>query len=119
MHNLLQIALLFDVSGGEFLIILLFILIFFGSKNIPDLARGLGRGYRQLKDATNNIKQEIQKGASDTGMSDIGDSIKRPLDKHIDDLKKSISDTNDDLKKDLNKDMPRLDQDFDGDSSKS
>ena len=68
------VILLFDVSGGEFLIILLFILIFFGSKNIPDLARGLGRGYRQLKDATNSIKREIQTGAKDiTG--DVQDQI--------------------------------------------
>jgi sec-independent protein translocase protein TatA len=109
MIKMVHIPLIFDVSGGEFLIILLFILIFFGSKNIPDLARGLGRGYRQLKDATNSIKREIQSGAKDSGLNDLGDSIKRPLDKHIDDLKKSISDTNADLKKD----MPRLDQDLD------
>jgi len=109
MIKMVHIPLIFDVSGGEFLIILLFILIFFGSKNIPDLARGLGRGYRQLRDATNSIKREIQSGAKDSGLNDLGDSIKRPLDKHIDDLKKSISDTNADLKKD----MPRLDQDLD------
>jgi sec-independent protein translocase protein TatA len=109
MHSISYIALIFDVSGGEFLVILLFILMFFGSKNIPDLARGLGRGYRQLKDATNSIKREIQTGASDINIKDIGDSIKRPLDKHIEDLKKSIADTDADLKKD----MPRLDQDLD------
>ena len=108
-----HIALLFDISGGEFLVILLVVLMFFGSKNIPDLARGLGKGYRQLRDATNSIKREIQTGAKDSGFDDLGESIRRPLDKHIDDLKKSITDTNEDLKKDLNKDMPRLDQDFD------
>lgn len=112
MHSIQNIILLFDVSGGEFLVILLVVLMFFGSKNIPDLARGLGKGYRQLRDATNSIKREIQTGAKDSGFNDLGDSIKRPLDKHIDDLKKSITDTNEDLKKDLNKDMPRLDQDF-------
>ncbi len=114
MHSMSQIALIFDVSGGEFLIILVFILIFFGSKNIPDLARGLGRGYRQLKDATNNIKREIQTGAKDTGFNDLGDSIKRPLDQHIDDIKNTLSDSNADLKKD----MPKLDQDLDDELNK-
>jgi sec-independent protein translocase protein TatA len=115
MHSIYTVVLLFDVSGGEFLVILLFILMFFGSKNIPDLARGLGRGYRQLKDATNSIKREIQTGAGDVNLKDIGDSIKRPLDKHIDELKKSIAETD----KDIQKDLPRLDQTLDDDINKS
>lgn len=97
------IVLIFDVSGGEFLVILLVILMFFGSKNIPDLARGLGKGYRQLKDASNSIKREIQSGSGDIG------SLKRPLDKHIEDIKKSISDVDTDIKKDMGK----LDQELD------
>jgi len=101
-----KIALLFDVSGGEFLIILLFILIFFGSKNIPELARGLGKGYRQLKDATNSIKREIQTGAKDiTG--DVQDQIKRPLDQHFEDIEGSIK-----------KDMNKLDKEMDDELNK-
>jgi TatA/E family protein of Tat protein translocase len=52
--------LFFDVSGGEIVVILLFILIFFGSKKIPEMARGLGRGMREIKDASDAIKREIQ-----------------------------------------------------------
>jgi len=114
MHGILNIALIFDVSGGEFLVILLFILIFFGSKNIPDLARGLGRGYRQLKDATNSIKREIQTGASDSGLNDLGNSIKRPLDQHFEDLKNTMKDVDSDVKKDIRK----LDQDLDDELNK-
>lgn len=115
MYNVNNIALLFDISGGEFLVILLFILMFFGSKNIPDLARGLGRGYRQLKDATNSIKREIQTGTGDMGsLKDIGESIKRPLDKHIEDIKKSIGDVDTGIKKDMNK----LDQELDDELNK-
>lgn len=51
--------LLFDVSGGEFLLVVLVIIIFFGSKGIPDIARGLGKGIREVKDATDSIKREI------------------------------------------------------------
>ena len=57
--------LLFDISGGELIIILLFALLFFGSKGIPDLARTLGRTMRQVRDASNEVQREIQRGAND------------------------------------------------------
>ena len=47
------------IGGPEILIILLVIVIFFGSKKIPDLARGFGRTMREVKDASNEIKKEI------------------------------------------------------------
>ena len=36
----------------------------FGSKKIPEIARGLGKGIRELKDASNDIKREIRQSAS-------------------------------------------------------
>lgn len=39
--------------------ILMFILIFFGSKRIPEFARSLGKGMREIKDASDSIKNEI------------------------------------------------------------
>lgn len=42
---------------------MLFILLFFGSESIPTIARTLGRGVRQFKDATTEIKTEIKKSA--------------------------------------------------------
>ena len=43
----------------EIVAILLVILLLFGAKRIPEIARGLGKGIREFKDATNEIKQEI------------------------------------------------------------
>lgn len=40
----------------------------FGSDKIPEIARTLGKGMAQLKNATNEIKHEIQKGAEDSGL---------------------------------------------------
>ena len=60
LFMLSSIFLFFDVSGGEIVIILMFVLIFFGSKKIPEMARGLGKGIREIKDATDSIKREIQ-----------------------------------------------------------
>ena len=47
------------------LIIALFILVFFGAKKIPEIARGMGKGIREFKDATKEIKSEIDEGAKD------------------------------------------------------
>lgn len=96
MLGYISIPLLFDISGSEFLLIMLFVLIFFGSKNIPDLARGLGRGYRQVKDAANSIKSEIQSGSND-----VKKSISNPIDKHIKDIDKEVKKDMDDINKDI------------------
>jgi sec-independent protein translocase protein TatA len=54
---------LFGMPGGtEWLLIILFVIIFFGAKKIPELARGLGRGIREFKDATKGVKSEIEEG---------------------------------------------------------
>ena len=44
--------------------ILIIILIFFGSKKIPELARGLGKGMREFRDASNSIREEITRETS-------------------------------------------------------
>lgn len=58
-------AFLGQLGGWEIMLILFVILIFFGSKRIPELARGLGKGIREFKDATNEIKKDIEKGVND------------------------------------------------------
>lgn len=58
-------AFFLNIGGGEFMVILMFILIFFGSKRIPELARSLGKGIREVKDATDSIKQEISGSVRD------------------------------------------------------
>lgn len=61
-----MVNLTFLFIGGlgmpEVLLILFTILIFFGAKKIPELARGLGRGIREFKDATKEIKNELEEG---------------------------------------------------------
>lgn len=43
----------------EIILIFLVVLLLFGAKRIPEIARGLGKGIREFKDATNEIKQEL------------------------------------------------------------
>ena len=53
---------LFGMPGGwEWVLIILLVLVFFGAKKIPELARGLGKGIREFKDATREIKRDIDK----------------------------------------------------------
>ncbi|WP_133271561.1 twin-arginine translocase TatA/TatE family subunit [Hymenobacter radiodurans] len=49
-----------DLGGGEIMLILVVILIFFGANKIPELARGLGKGIREFKDASSEIRSEIE-----------------------------------------------------------
>ena len=58
--------LFLNLGGGEIFIILLVVLLFFGSKRIPELAKGLGKGMRQFKDAMSGIENEVRNSTSDT-----------------------------------------------------
>ncbi len=61
--NMLASILLFGMpSGGELIVIALIVLLLFGAKKLPELARGTGRAIREFKDATKEIKNEIDEG---------------------------------------------------------
>ena len=54
-------ALLFlNMGEGEIFLIVVVVLMFFGSKSIPTFAKGLGRGIREFKDATQGIQRDIE-----------------------------------------------------------
>jgi sec-independent protein translocase protein TatA len=56
-------VLAFGMPGGwELVIIVLVIILLFGAKKIPELAKGLGKGIREFKDASKEIKDEIEDG---------------------------------------------------------
>lgn len=62
----MQTILAFGMPGGwEWIIIVLVVVLLFGAKKIPELAKGLGRGIREFKDATKEIKEEIDEGANE------------------------------------------------------
>ena len=50
---------MFNLGTGELLIIFLVILLLFGAKRLPELARGLGKGINEFKDAVETGKKEI------------------------------------------------------------
>lgn len=68
------ILFLESIGTGELMVVMLFVLLFFGSEKIPDLAKGLGKGMRQMKDAMNGVHSEITQGMRDVEKS-ISDEI--------------------------------------------
>ena len=94
----LMILFLNDIAGSEILLILVFILIFFGSKSIPGIAKTMGRTIRQIKDASDEVQNEIRKSTSDMKgdmnfshlIKETMDDIQQPLDQYADDLDHAI-----------------------------
>ncbi|WNJ19945.1 twin-arginine translocase TatA/TatE family subunit [Pontibacter sp. G13] len=60
----MQFLFIGGLGGPEVLLILLAILLLFGAKKIPELARGLGKGIREFKDASREIRRDIEDAAS-------------------------------------------------------
>ena len=93
-----MILILNDIATSEILLILVFVLIFFGSKSIPGLARTLGRTIRQVKDASNEIQNEIKKSGGDIKkdldlkgiLKETEEAVRRPLDQHVSDIDEAI-----------------------------
>jgi sec-independent protein translocase protein TatA len=50
---------LFNLGGGEIILILALILILFGAKKLPELAKGLGQGIKEFKKATKEVTDEV------------------------------------------------------------
>ena len=69
------------ISGAEIAFIVFILVMVFGADKIPEIARGLGKGMRVVKDATNDIKTEI---------TDITSSISTDIKKEIDQVKDDI-----------------------------
>jgi len=87
------------ISGGEIFFIMFIVVMVFGADKIPGIAKGLGKGMRQLKDATEDIKQEIQRSAEKQG---VDTSFVKDIKKDIDDVKKNLtSGLGDNIKKEM------------------
>ena len=75
------------ISGAEIAFILFIVIMVFGADKLPEIARGLGKGMRTLKDATNDIKHEISKSAENNGIdTGIVSDVKKELDSVKDDI---------------------------------
>ena len=67
------------IGGAEVMVVLLIVLILFGSKAIPDVARMLGKGLNEFRKASEDIKKEFNKESG--GLSDEFDNFKKTFKK--------------------------------------
>lgn len=75
------------ISFAEIGFILFIVLMVFGADKVPEIARGLGKGIRQIKNATEDIKSEITKSAKQQGVDiDITQDVQKEIDKVKEDI---------------------------------
>lgn len=86
------------ISATEITFILFVVVLVFGADKIPDIAKGLGKGMRTLKDATNDIKGEIQKSAEKNG---IDTSITKDVKEELQKVKEDLNDLGGSIRRDL------------------
>ena len=83
------------ISGAEIFVILLIVVMLFGADKLPEIARGLGKGMRQIKDATNDIKREIKNSAEKHDIDiDVASNVKKEINKvkdNFDDFSRPVS----------------------------
>lgn len=61
MNCSIILGFLGGLGGGEIFLIILVVLLIFGGKKIPELARGLGKGIREFKNASSGVEEEEKK----------------------------------------------------------
>ena len=64
--NTLSIFLIMGLGGQELIFIALIVLLLFGAKKIPELMKGLGKGIREFKEASKEVKANIEKGLDES-----------------------------------------------------
>ena len=86
------------IGAPEILVVLLLVVMLFGADKIPEIARGLGKGMRQMKNATNDIKREIQDSAD---KHDLDLDVTKDIQKEIENVKENIDDLTGPIKRQL------------------
>jgi sec-independent protein translocase protein TatA len=108
-------GILLFISGQEIIFVLLMVLLLFGSKEIPRLARTFGQGMREFRRATEDIKKEIESSTPDL-MNDVND-IKRNLTREANEIKRNITRDTDVIKKNISRDAEQIKKNIKGDTA--
>jgi sec-independent protein translocase protein TatA len=87
-----------DVAGSEVIVIVLVVLLFFGSKSVPGIAKTLGQAIYQIRNATNDLQQEIRKSGQemksdlnlDSVLKETEEALVQPIDQMTTDIDNTI-----------------------------
>ena len=93
------------ISGPEIFVVLLIVVMVFGADKLPEIAQGLGKGLRQVKDASNDIKREIKNSAEKHDIDiDVATKVRNEVNKvkdNIDDFSKPVTKIKDTIVDDI------------------
>lgn len=78
--------MIFFISGAEIVFIFMIVLLVFGANRIPEIARTLAKGIQQVKNASRDFREEIEKSVEEQGLDT------KELKKEVNDLKKEFDD---------------------------
>ena len=84
---------MFGIGGGELIFIIFIALMLFGSDKIPEIARTMGKAMSQFKNATNEIKSEIQKGVDSNGLGTSMKELTSTFTDEVENIKSGIDTT--------------------------
>ena len=87
-----------DVAGSEVIVIVLVVLLLFGSKSVPGIAKTLGQAMYQIRNATNDLQQEILKSGQemksdlnlDSVLKETEEALVQPIDQMTTDIDNTI-----------------------------
>ncbi|MCH1480430.1 MAG: twin-arginine translocase TatA/TatE family subunit [Crocinitomicaceae bacterium] len=96
---MIQVLFLNDIAGTEILLILVFVLVFFGANSIPSIAKTMGRAIYQIKNASDDLKSEIKKSTGDIKkdlnlkelIKETEEDINLPMDQMMTDIEHTIN----------------------------
>lgn len=88
------------ISGAEIVFVFFIVLLVFGADKIPSIAKTLAKGMTQVRQATNDIKSEIQKSV-DTDIDNNAKNLSQDFQHEVDKVKKDFKDLGDSIKREL------------------
>ena len=88
------------ISGAEIVFVFFIVLLVFGADKIPSIAKTLAKGMTQVRQATNDIKSEIQKSV-DTDIDNPTKNLSQDFQHEVDKVKKDFKDLGDSIKREL------------------
>ena len=92
--------MLLFISGAEIVFVFFIVLLVFGADKIPSIASTLAKGMTQVRQATNDIKSEIQKSV-DVDVENPTKTLTQDFKEEVDKVKKDFNDLGDSIKRDL------------------
>ena len=95
------------LSAQHILIVMIVVLLLFGADKIPEVAKGIGKGMRDFKKATDDIKREIESSTQDirNDVNDIQSSIRTGVNDFSEKIQRDANDVSQSMKIDINRDL--------------